>query len=85
MGWEDNYSKLVEEVLKISDKKEWRFVMEEHKTKGTMQFGVRQFTTEGSYVGPTKNGILISIDSQDQVEEFRKKFNEFIDKVIETL
>lgn len=85
MAWEDNYSKLIEDNLPISDKKEWKFVMEEHKTKGTMQVGIRAFNTTGNYIGPTKNGMLIPIESAEQIEEFRVKFNEFIDKVKDML
>lgn len=85
MAWEDNYSKLVEDNLPINDKKEWRFVMEEHKTKGTMQFGIRAFNITGNYIGPTKNGFIVPVESEEQIEEFRKKFNEFIDKVKEML
>lgn len=81
MAWEDNFNKLVEKSLPINEKKEWRFTMEEHKTKGTMQFGIRAFNVTGNYIGPTKNGMIIGIESEEQIEAFRKSFNEFIDEV----
>jgi hypothetical protein len=86
MAWEDNYNSLFTEKLPIDDgKKEWRFTLEEHKTKGTMNMNVRIWSVEGSYTGPTKSGFIQGIKTKDDVEVLQKKFNDYFEKVKEML
>ena len=85
MAWDDNFNKLFESKLPVDEYKEWRFALEEHKTKGTMNMNVREFKCSESYSGPTKNGFIINVQSIDQVEKFQKMFNEFFEKVKEML
>lgn len=88
MAWEDNFNKIAEVELPADSNKVWKFALEEHKTKGTMQVNVRLFQkakVEGGYEGPTKNGFIQGIQSLEQVEELQKTFNEFFDKVKEMI
>lgn len=84
MAWEDNYNPLFVDKLKLEDKKEWRFTLEEHKTKGTMQVNVRLFklpAVEGGYEGPTKNGFILQINSVEELDNLQKAFNDYFEKV----
>jgi hypothetical protein len=85
MGWEDNFSTLIEQKHPIDEKKEWRFVLEEHKNKGTLHINIRAFQISGSYTGPTKNGINLQIQSKEDLAEFQKSINEFLEKVKDML
>ncbi|MNJ90265.1 hypothetical protein D3C87_78600 [compost metagenome] len=85
MAWEDNFSKLVELSHPIDDKKEWRLVLEEHKTKGTLHVNVRQFQVVGEYQGPTKNGMNFAVNSAEELEQFQVALNEFFAKAKEML
>jgi hypothetical protein len=84
MAWEDNFNPLITETLPLEGgKKEWRFTLEEHKTKGTMNLNVRIWQVEGSYTGPTKSGFVLGIKSKEEVEELQKAFNDYFEKVKE--
>lgn len=85
MAWEDVFHPLLTMTHPIDEKKEWRMVLEEHKTKGTLHLNIRAFQIAGSYVGPTKNGINIQIHSIEELNEFQNKLNEFLDKAKEML
>ena len=85
MAWEDNYNALfVEKLPQEGGKKEWRFTLEEHKTKGTMQMNVRLFSLavkEGGYEGPTKNGFIQGITSKEDVDKLQATFNAYFERV----
>ena len=85
MTWEDNFNKLIETVHPIDDKKEWRLVLEEHKTRGTLHVNIRAFQTAGNYVGPTKNGITFTVHSVQELEAFQVALNQFFAKAKEML
>ena len=88
MAWDDNFNKLLQTTLPIDEFKEWRFTLEEHKTKGKMNMNVRIFQkakTEGGYEGPTKSGFIFEIQSLEQIENLQKAFNEYFEKVKEML
>lgn len=77
MAWADNYNKLVEKKIPAGDYKEWRFVLEEHKTRGTMQVNVRMWQLakeEGGYEGPTKSGFIYKIKTPDDIDDLEKTF-----------
>ena len=85
MAWEDNFNPIFTEVLPQEDgKKEWRFTLEEHKTKGKMQMNIRLFSkavTEGGYEGPTKNGFIQGVNSEEDVNKLQSSFNAYFEKV----
>lgn len=88
MAWSDNFSELVKITLPAESNKEWRFILEEHKTKGSMNMNVRLFQNakvEGGYEGPTKNGFIQQINSIEDVEKMQKTFNEYFEKIKEML
>lgn len=85
MAWDDNFNKLFEQKLSINDSKELRFALEEHKTKGTMNINVREFKSNDSYSGPTKNGFIMNVQSLEQIEQLQKQFNDYFEKVKEML
>lgn len=85
MGWEDNFSPLIELKHPIDEKKEWKLVFEEHKNKGTLHVNIRAFQITGSYTGPTKNGINFQVNSKEELEDFQKALNDFFEKTKEML
>lgn len=88
MGWTDNFSTLFSNTLSADGNKEWRFTLEEHKTKGTMQMNVRKFQVagkEGDYEGPTKNGFIEQIKSPEDVDKLEQAFSEYFKKIREML
>ena len=85
MAWADNFNKLIEMEFPIDEKKEWKLALEEHKNKGTLHVNIRAFNIAGNYVGPTKNGINMAINSKEELEDFQSKLNEFFDKAKEML
>lgn len=89
-NWEDNYNKLVNQTLPVEGNKEWRFTLEEHRTKGTMQMNVRMFSLPkedrpDAYSGPTKNGFIVPINSVEDIEKLEKAFSEYFKKIKEML
>jgi hypothetical protein len=85
MSWEDNFSTLIEKKHPLDEKKEWKFVLEEHKNKGTLHINIRLFQISGTYTGPTKNGINMQIQSKEELDEFQQELNKFFEKVKEML
>ena len=80
--WADKYSILKTETYKFEEFKEWRFSLEEHKEKGTLQINARCFTLpkkEGGYAGPSKNGFIIPITSAEDFDNIIKCFSAFTD------
>ena len=78
--WADKYSNLKTVTYKFSEFKEWRFTLEEHKEKGTLQINARLWTLpkkEDGYAGPSKNGFIIQISSADDFDNIVKCFSEF--------
>lgn len=84
-NWADNFSAIVDLRLPTESGKEWKFALEEHKTKGTMQMNVRLFQNgvgkEGEYVGPTKNGFVVKINNKEEFDAFKKMFIQYFDEV----
>ncbi len=90
-SWEDKYSILKNDEFRYSNEKNWKMQLEEDKTKGTLQLNVRcwtESTTENGYNGPSKNGFIIPITSEEdfnkiiacmkQIAEFAESCKEFI-------
>lgn len=86
-NWEDKYNILKQISFKTSDNKEWKFSLEEHKTKGTLQINARCWTTaktEGGYSGPSKNGFIIPINSIEDLDKIKECFQNFVNFIDET-
>lgn len=86
--WSENFNELVKIVLPCEGNKEWRMVLEEHKTKGTMQINCRkwQLPKEGNeYNGPTKNGFIEPITSVEDITKLEETFKDFFAKIKEML
>jgi hypothetical protein len=82
-NWDDNFKKMYENKLKISSNREWRFSIEEHKKRGTIQMNVRKFQVaekEGDYEGATKSGFIEGLESKEQLEQFQKYFNDMFEE-----
>jgi hypothetical protein len=76
--WSDKFNKLAENKLAIEGNKEWIFATEESKTKGNLQLNVRLFQhakVEGGYSGPTKNGLIVPINSKEEIQDLQDAFN----------
>lgn len=85
MAWEDNFNKLIESSLKVDDSKTLKFVLEEHKTKGTMNINIREFKETETYSGATKNGLMIKVESLEQINDYQKQFNDFFESIKEMI
>ena len=93
MAWSDNYNVIYNNKLAVDDKKYWNFNIEEHKKRGTLNMNIRQFAKapegydasehggKSAYEGPTKNGMLVQVESLQQVEELQKAFNSYFEEV----
>ena len=84
MAWEDNFNIIKSTSFKTSENKEWKFSIEEHKNKATLQINARCFTIaqkEGGYSGPSKNGFIIPINSEEDFDTIKECFKTFIDFV----
>jgi len=82
VNWEERFNVLKNANYKYSDTKEWRFALEEDKTKGTLQINARCWTIgegENAYNGPSKNGFIIPITSSEDFDNIVKCFKEFAD------
>jgi hypothetical protein len=80
MAWGDNFNVIDNMEIPSDGNKVWKFSLEEHRTKGTLQINIREFSNSETYAGPTKNGIIKRISSLEELEEFQKSFNDFVDK-----
>lgn len=79
--WEDKFNVLKQICFKTDDNKEWKFSVEEHKQKGTLQLNARCFTIatkEGGYSGPSKNGFILPINSIEDLDKIQDCFSTFI-------
>ena len=88
MAWADNYNTIYTYELPVDEGKVWKFQLEEHKSKGTLNMNVRRFKKsikEGGYEGPTKNGFMQIINSVEDIEKIQKAFNEYFDAIKEKL
>ena len=88
MAWADNYNTIYSTELQIDEGKVWKFMLEEHKSKGTLNMNVRLFKKslkEGGYEGPTKNGFMQAINSVEDIDKLQKAFNDYFDSIKEKL
>ena len=84
MAWKDNFNTIYEQKFDIADYKYWLFQLEEHKSKGTLHMNIRMFQKakeEGQYEGPTKNGIMLQINSVEEINNFQNELNKFFDSI----
>lgn len=83
--WQEKYSTLVEHKLAWEGGKEWQLRLEEDKKKGTLQVNARLFKVEGSYQGPTSNGMLVRVHDVASIRALQAALNTFFDSVVDTL
>jgi len=86
MAWQDNFNELYKTEFPLQNSKYFKFAIEEHKKKGTLQMNIRIFQhakTEGGYEGPTKNGVTLAVTNKEDLEKLQKAFNDYFDKVKE--
>lgn len=78
-SWADKYNALKTFEIPMSDTKVWKCSVEEHKTKGTLQLNVRQWTVavkEGGYSGVTKNGFILPITDVEDLDKMIDLFKQ---------
>lgn len=80
-NWTDNFNVLYQSELPIDDTKTWKFTLEEHKVKGTLQLNVRLFKKTATYDGPTKSGFIYPITSLDELNKFQVALNDYFENV----
>lgn len=83
MAFADNNSSLYENVMKQSDVKETKFSLLENKKSGKLTASVRDFKHTEGYDGPTRNGMMLQLNTVEDVEKYQKAFNDFFEKVKE--
>lgn len=84
MAFNESNNVLFESELK-NDVGEIKFSMLENKKSGILRAGIREFKHTESYDGPTKNGMMIRLNTIEEVEAYQKAFNDFFDKVKEKM
>lgn len=85
MGFTDNFSITEVSRTKLSDSKELVLSINEHKTKGTLAANIRFFITSDRYTGFSKDGIMIPIESIEQIDDIKENFISFFNKISELL
>ena len=80
-NWEDSDNTLYQSELPINETRTWKFSLEEHKVKGTLQLNVRLFKTTPNYTGPTKSGFVYPITSLEELEKFQSAFNDYFENI----
>jgi hypothetical protein len=83
MAFADNNNSLYENVMKQSDVKETKFSLLENKKSGKLTASVRDFKHTEGYDGPTRNGMMLQLNTVEDVEKYQKAFNDFFEKVKE--
>jgi hypothetical protein len=81
MAFNDSNNVLFENEMKLSDVGEIKFSMLENKKSGILRAGIREFKHTDSYDGPTKNGMMIRLNTVEEVEQYQKAFNDFFEQV----
>ena len=77
-SWNETYTNLYSKNLALSDKKQLNFNLEFNQINNTICFNIRQMVKTNNYVGPTKNGLKVDIDSKQALESFEKEMLELI-------
>ena len=76
MAWADNYNPIYVKELPIDETFTWQFRLEEHKKRGTLHLSARLFKKTENYDGPTRNGFIQQINSEEDVDKLQAAFNE---------
>lgn len=84
-SFSDSNNTIFEQRMPTTAGKEVVFSLIENKKSGALRMGVREWKHSESYDGPTRNGMLISVESAETVDKWQRAFNEYFDKVRETL
>ena len=83
MAFADNNNSLYENVMKQSDVKETKFSLLENKKSGKLTASVRDFKHTEGYDGPTRNGMMLQLNTVEDVEKYQNAFHDFFEKVKE--
>jgi hypothetical protein len=83
MAFADNNNSLYENSMKQSDVKETKFSLLENKKSGKLTASIRDFKHTEGYDGPTRNGMMLQMNTVEDVEKYQKAFNDFFEKVKE--
>ena len=83
MAFADNNNSLYENSMKQSDVKETKFSLLENKKSGKLIASIRDFKHTEGYDGPTRNGMMLQMNTVEDVEKYQKAFNDFFEKVKE--
>ena len=81
MAWQDNYNIVYQSEFPIDEIRTWKFALEEHKTRGTLQLNVRLFKKTENYDGPTKSGFIYPITSVKDLNDFQNALNDYFENV----
>lgn len=79
MAFADNNNALYEAKMKVDDVNEVTFSVLENKRSGIMRASIREFKHTETYDGPTKNGMMIKLNTVEDVKKYQKAFNDFFE------
>lgn len=85
MAWEDNYNPIYVKELPIDEVFTWKFRLEEHKKRGTLHISARLFKKTENYDGPTKNGFIQQINSEEDLNKLQTAFEDLFKAAKEKL
>lgn len=79
MAFVDNNNTLHESVIPTDTNKEMKFSLLENKKSGLLRASIREFQHSDAYDGPTKNGMMLKINTTEDIEKYQKAFNDFFE------
>lgn len=85
LGFQESNNTIFEDKYQFTDVSEMVFAMIENKKSGIMRANVREFKHTETYDGPTRNGMMLRINSVEDIERYQKWFNDFFDKMRESV
>ena len=80
MAFQDNNNALYENVIKNGDTKEIKFSLLENKKSGLLRARVREFTHTDTYDGPTRNGMMLQLNTVEDIDKYQKAFNDYFEE-----
>lgn len=81
MAFMDNFNVLFEHSLATAENKEMKFALMEKKSSGELKANIREFKTSETYQGATKNGMLLNINTKEDIEKYQKQFNDYFEEM----
>lgn len=85
MGFTESNNTIFENKHQMTEVTELIFAMIENKKSGLIRANIREFKHTEDYDGPTRNGMMLRINTAEDVDRYQKMFNDFFDKARESI